>query len=239
MSLLSLIFTFFSIFFSAKAEDLNSKFNSSQLIVVKTDNWNKIEGEMSVYEFKNNKWNLILSDIPIVTGRTGMAWARGLHDSKLNTGTLKKEGDGKSPAGVFHLSGLFGYNNIQSKMNSMKVNERTFCVDDSKSAYYNRIVNTDTLKKDWNSAETMLMKSDAYKFGIFVDYNVDPPVPQDGSCIFIHIWSGSNSPTAGCIAMKETDILKLINFLDKSKNPILVQAPKAEYEKMKAIYILP
>lgn len=220
-------------------EDLNKKFNSSQLILVTTDSWNKVEGKMAVYEYSDSKWKLVMNNIPIVTGRSGMAWAKGLHAAELNTGILKKEGDGNSPAGIFYLTGLFGYQDIQSKMNSIKVNERTFCVDDSKSAYYNQIVSTDTLKKDWNSAETMLMKSDAYKFGIFVDYNVNPAKAEDGSCIFMHIWSGSNNPTAGCTAMKETDIQKLINFLDKSKNPILVQAPLSAYEKLKRIYKLP
>ena len=239
MNPFSFISILLALFLFNQPEDLNLKFETSQLIVVTSDSWNKIEGKMAVYEYKNGRWNLVMNDIPIVTGRTGLAWAKGLHKEQLNSGILKKEGDGKSPAGIFRLSGLFGYQDIKSKMNSLKVNERTFCVDDSKSAYYNQIVSTDTLKKDWDSAETMLMKSDAYKFGIFVDYNVNPAKPQAGSCIFMHIWSGSNSPTAGCTAMKEGDILKLINFLDKSKNPILVQAPLAEYEKMKRFYKLP
>jgi D-alanyl-D-alanine dipeptidase len=55
----------------------------------------------------------------------------------------------------------------------------------------------------------------------------------------MHIWSGSASPTAGCTAMKETDILKLIDFLDQKKNPVLVQVPRAEYDKMKKLYKLP
>jgi L,D-peptidoglycan transpeptidase YkuD (ErfK/YbiS/YcfS/YnhG family) len=239
MNPFSFILGLLALFSFNQSEDLNQKFNTSQLIVVTSDDWNKIEGKMAVYEYSDNKWKLVMDNIAIVTGRSGMAWAKGLHSNKLNTGILKKEGDGNSPAGIFHLSGLFGYQDIQSKMNSIKVNERTFCVDDSKSVYYNQIVSTDTLKKDWNSAETMLMKSDAYKFGIFVDYNVNPSIAQDGSCIFMHIWSGSDSPTAGCTAMKETDIKKLINFLDKSKNPILVQAPRSAYEKLKRIYKLP
>ena len=168
-----------------------------------------------------------------------MAWGKGLHKAELNKGKLKKEGDGNSPAGIFHLSGLFGYEDIRSEMNSLKVDNRTFCVDDSKSAYYNQIVKSDTVKKDWNSAETMRMKSDVYKFGIFVDYNVKPAIPNMGSCIFMHIWSGSNKPTAGCTAMKESDILKLIDFLDKKKNPILVQVPLSEYSKLKGMYKLP
>jgi D-alanyl-D-alanine dipeptidase len=55
----------------------------------------------------------------------------------------------------------------------------------------------------------------------------------------MHIWSGSTSPTAGCTAMKEADILKLIDFLDQKKNPILVQVPRSEYDQLKHRYKLP
>ena len=215
------------------------KFNSRQLVVVTTSGWNSINGKMTAYDWKNNQWIPVLKNIPIVTGRSGLAWGKGLHDPSLNKGKLKKEGDGNAPAGIFYLSGLFGYQDISSKMTSLKVDDRTFCVDDIKSAYYNQIVKSDTVKKDWNSAETMRMKSDVYKFGIFVDYNISPATPGKGSCIFMHIWSKSTAPTAGCTAMTEENILKLINFLDKSSNPILVQVPESEYPKMKQLYKLP
>jgi D-alanyl-D-alanine dipeptidase len=39
--------------------------------------------------------------------------------------------------------------------------------------------------------------------------------------------------------MKEADILKLIDFLDRKKNPVLVQVPRAEYDNMKHMYKLP
>ena len=239
MNPISFISFLLFILFSNQQEDLHTKFKSSQLIVVTSDSWNKIEGKMNVYEYHSDVWKSVLKDIPIVTGRSGMAWGKGLHSSDLNKGRLKKEGDGNSPAGIFYLSGLFGYDDISSKMNSMKVDQQTFCVDDSKSAYYNQIVKTDTVRKDWASAETMRMKSDVYKYGIFVDYNIKPAIPEMGSCIFMHIWSGSASPTAGCTAMKEADILNLIDFLDKKKNPLLVQVPSEEYDKMKRIYKLP
>ncbi len=226
-------------FYYQQPVDLSTKFHTKQLVVVTTDSWNNIEGRMSVYEHKGNYWEPVFTQIPIVTGRSGMAWGKGLHKEELNRGKLKKEGDGNSPAGIFQLSGLFGYEDIISKMSSLKVDIKTFCVDDSKSAYYNQIVTIDTVKKDWTSAETMRMKSDVYKFGIFVDYNVKPAIPTMGSCIFMHIWSGNTGPTAGCTAMKESDILKLIGFLDKKKNPILVQVPQSEYNKLKVVYKLP
>jgi L,D-peptidoglycan transpeptidase YkuD (ErfK/YbiS/YcfS/YnhG family) len=226
-------------FYYQQPVDLSTKFHTKQLVVVTTDSWNNIEGRMSVYEHKGNYWEPVFTQIPIVTGRSGMAWGKGLHKEELNRGKLKTEGDGNSPAGIFQLSGLFGYEDILSKMSSLKVDIKTFCVDDSKSTYYNQIVTIDTVKKDWTSAETMRMKSDVYKFGIFVDYNVKPAIPTMGSCIFMHIWSGNTEPTAGCTAMKESDILKLIGFLDKKKNPILVQVPQSEYNKLKVVYKLP
>jgi D-alanyl-D-alanine dipeptidase len=236
--IISLYFLILSIYYQQPV-DFNTRFQTNQLIVVTTDSWNKIEGRMSVYEYKGNYWEPVFTQIPIVTGRSGMAWGRGLHKEELNRGKLKSEGDGNSPAGIFQLSGLFGYDDILSKMSSLKVDNKTFCVDDSKSAYYNQIVKTDTIKKDWTSAETMRMKSDVYKFGVFVDYNVNPAIPAMGSCIFMHIWSGGTEPTAGCTAMKESDILKLIGFLDKKKNPILVQLPQSEYNKLNLVYKLP
>ncbi|HEY1010842.1 MAG: L,D-transpeptidase family protein [Daejeonella sp.] len=218
---------------------IHQKLKTSQLVVVTTNGWNNIDGKMSTYQWENNKWSPVLKDIPIVTGRSGLAWGKGLHDTDLNKGKLKKEGDGNAPAGMYYLTGLFGYQDISAKMSSLKVDERTFCVDDVNSGYYNQIVKSDTVQKDWNSAETMRMKSDVYKYGIFVDYNVNPAIPGKGSCIFMHIWSKSTSPTAGCTAMTEANILKLIGFLDKSKNPVLVQVPQSEYPKLKKLYKLP
>lgn len=220
-------------------QELSKTLNNSQLIVVKTNGWNTIEGKLTAYKRVNNSWVPVLNNINIVVGRSGLAWGKGLQDDSLNKGKLKKEGDGNSPAGIFYLSGLFGYQDISAKMNALKVDDRTFCVDDSQSKYYNQIVKSDTVKKDWSSAETMRMKSDVYKYGIFVDYNVNPATAGKGSCIFMHIWSSSTSPTAGCTAMKQDDILKLISFLDKSKNPVLVQVPQSEYHKLQQRYKLP
>ena len=231
-------FILFSSFFDQQI-DLNKELKTSQLVVVTTGGWNNIDGKMDAYELKNNKWIPVLKNIPIVTGRSGLAWGKGLHNEDLNKGKLKKEGDGNAPAGIFYLSGLFGYNDISSKMNSLKVDDRTFCVDDTRSSYYNQIVKIDTVKKDWTSAETMRMKSKVYKYGIFIDYNVNPTEAGKGSCIFMHIWSKSDRPTAGCTAMTEANILKLIGFLDKNKNPILVQLPQSEYDKLKRVYKLP
>ena len=45
--------------------------------------------------------------MPITIGRAGAAWGIGLHPQQL--GPRKKEGDGRSPAGVFRIGDTEGF----------------------------------------------------------------------------------------------------------------------------------
>ncbi|MXV49789.1 L,D-transpeptidase family protein [Pedobacter sp. HMF7647] len=224
---------------TAQPVQIGGTYNSQQLVIVKTIGWNDIHGRLTAYEWNDSKWKEVLKDIPVIVGRSGLAWGKSLLKTQNTEGKQKKEGDGNSPAGIFKLTGLFGYNDFDSKMNSLKVDTATYCVDDLKSKYYNRIVKTDTVKKEWNSAETMKLKDDEYKYGVFVAYNTSEIEPGKGSCIFMHIWKNSENPTSGCTAMTEENIIKLISFLDKNKNPLLIQLPANEYKKLGKTYILP
>jgi L,D-peptidoglycan transpeptidase YkuD (ErfK/YbiS/YcfS/YnhG family) len=224
----------------AQVKDFSQEFQTKQLIVVTAPSWNSIQATLSFYELNaQNKWTAIWKDISVTVGRTGMAWGKGLHPDQLNTGTLKLEGDGKSPAGIFKLTTLFSYGEMESNMNHIQSDSTLYCVDDVTSGYYNQLVSTKNISKDWNSAEDMKRNDVLYKFGVVVAYNTDPVRKGDGSCIFLHIWKSANDATAGCTAMTESNLLKLIQALDKKKNPVLVQVPVAEYAQLKKRYTLP
>lgn len=109
----------------------------------------------------------------------------------------KREGDGKSPAGVFALSSAFGYAPQPlrgSRMPYLNLTSSTECVDDVHSKYYNRIVDRSLVTPDWNSSEHMRDAGESYRWGIIVDHNRivagdnNPPEPAGGSCVFLHIW---------------------------------------------------
>ena len=84
----------------------------------------------------------------------------------------------------------------------------------------------------------MRRSDDLYKWGIVVEHN-RTAMPGAGSCIFLHVWKGPASPTAGCTAMPENELVKLLRWLDPAAHPILVQMPRAKYSAVQSKLALP
>jgi hypothetical protein len=178
-------------------------------------------------------------------GYTGLAWGAGLHGRGAPAGPdgpVKREGDGKSPAGVFALGDTFGYGAAppaRAATPYTQVDDQWYCVDDPASAHYNRIVDLRAVgAKDWNSAEEMRRADVQYTWVIDVAHNRDA-VPEGGSCIFLHVWRRPGSETTGCTAMERTDIEALLADLDPARAPVLVQLPTAAYDALAAAWQLP
>ena len=219
-----------------------------QLIVVTTRDWNAVDGEMRRYERPTvrSAWRETGPPIPIVVGRNGMAWGRGLHGEASpigGDGPIKKEGDGRSPAGIFRLGSAFGYAPASKAgtihLPYVQAGKTLECVDDVKSAHYNRVLDRRSVKApDWRSSEQMRRADDFYRLGVIVDHNADR-VAGCGSCIFLHIWSGPGKGTAGCTAMEAPKMEAVFRWLDARKRPLLVQLPLAEFEQLKESWNLP
>lgn len=215
---------------------------AKKMIVVTSDGWSNVNGTMTRYERKASSWKQLAKPIAIVVGKNGMAWDRAylksLHAPLIvGTPVIKQEGDGRSPAGVFRISHSFGFApKITNNDFYIPITPTTECVDDVNSKYYNQIVDRLNIKDvDWNSSEKM-RQVEGYRYGAVVAYN-DPPKAGQGSCIFLHIWSGPGQGTAGCTAMPDSDAQKLLEWVDDKT--ILVQMPKAEFERQKAQFLLP
>lgn len=196
--------------------------NSTQVLVV-TAKKDSAKGILTYFERKNTsaEWNDKFA-FTVRIGRNGFAWDA---SQKNDFSITKKEGDGCAPAGIFSLGPVFSYYPLHNvKMPFEQVTKNHLCVDDTSSAYYNRLVLKDTIPHaDWNSFEYMQRDDAQYAYGIWVNYNSNPVVSGNGSCIFLHVWKDADTPTSGCTAMRQEDILKLIYALDAAKNPMLLQ----------------
>ena len=218
--------------------------DAQQAILVVSKDWDAVPGELQRYELKNEKWEKVGEPIPIVVGRKGLGWGLGLHPTNDFNGPIKKEGDGKSPAGVFKLSSAFGLADA-SEMKWVKLPYRHLtslieCVDDVKSIYYNSIVDREKVGKvDWDSSEKMREIGAQYRIGMTVDHNATPRKAGCGSCIFVHIWKGDGTGTSGCTAMTGDNMEKVLRWVDPAKHPVLVQLPKSEYDRLQKAWHLP
>lgn len=220
---------------SSRASDID---DSIQVVIVISNSWNDLKAKLFLFEKRHEEWIKVKSDFTVVVGGNGMAWGRGLHE-KNGEGPIKREGDRRAPAGRFGLIQAMGYA-AQSAQDGTsfpyeQIKEGLHCVDDSGSDYYNRIVNESDVQKPakqlWQSSEIMKRKDKLYKWLLVVDHNVQAPKPGGGSCIFIHVWRDKDRGTAGCTAMEEKDLVTLLSWLNKEKNPVLVQLPAAEYDR--------
>ncbi len=215
---------------------------SRQAVVVTTKDWNATQGEARLFEraTPTDKWKAKGDAFQVVLGRSGTAWAQDSAPEKAVQ--LKKEGDGRSPAGSFPLTFAFG--------TSMKPEQITFpytrlaadteCVDDVSSHHYNKIVGRNQVGIfDWKSSEKMLDIGEQYALGVFVAYNSYPVVSGNGSCIFLHVWKDASTPTSGCTAMNRPDLERLVSWLEPDHHPYLVLLPEAEYKSLRKSWNLP
>jgi len=224
----------------SKMMNNQDKINQSQtLIIVVSDDWKDSTGVLYRFSRKDttNAWQPSSESVAVVLGQNGMAPAEkaGIF---VKSPALKKEGDRKSPAGIFTFGFAFGYADpmkaLFTRMPYLMSNELIECIDDPASKYYNKIVSTDIIAhKDWNSSEKMLLKDSRYEWGIEVEYNKSPIVAGAGSCIFFHIWADDHRATAGCTAMEKENLISLMSMLNPSQNPVLIQMPVTNYRLLR------
>jgi L,D-transpeptidase catalytic domain len=213
---------------------------SLQLVVVSNAQWDDTLGQMHRFERESpsHDWTKVGHTVVVNLGRTGLAWG----ESPLMKGLTfapdalhKREGDGRSPAGVFPILRAFGHpappqGYQASNLPFLDITDEQ-CVDDKNSPFYNRVVKPSEVGGvSWKSAEQM--KIGLYRLGLVVGHNCPKAKAGHGSCIFFHLQSGPGKPTAGCTSMDERSLTDLVLWLNGEKKPVVLQVPMTEYKHM-------
>lgn len=173
---------------------------------------------IKAYEFTYGEWRRTLKPMAGVVGKKGLS-------------AYKVEGDGKAPMGIFSMGIAFG---SQAKPAGMKwpykkATKYDYWVDDYRSKDYNKWVTS----RKAPSVSHEKMNHPLYKYGAVINYNRYPVVKKKGSAIFLHIWRGPNSPTAGCTATDERNVVSILKWLNPNSKPHILISTTDHLKKIK------
>ena len=218
-----------------------------QVIVAQAGSWNSNTATLQCWQRSSSSapWQPVLpKPVPVLLGKKGLAWGRGVFQPPNNGIPAKVEKDWRAPAGVFQLGSLFGYAGSPpagARWPYIQVGPWDAYVDDSTSRYYNRHVRIDPRQgiPPWFEKQKMRLGDSAYKWMLEIRHNQQPTAPGYGSAIFFHVRRGPTTPSAGCTTMAETDLVRLLGWLDPSASPHYVLLPKADYAALRGAWGLP
>lgn len=187
--------------------------NSGQLLVVYNEQCADYKAVVVVMEKTENGWQTKLGPIPAGVGKNGFAET-----------DKKKEGDGKSPTGLFRLGQLFSYESkVETEMPFTQTTNEDKWIDDPESEDYNRHIRGKTKAK---SFENLLLENDFYKYCMVIEYNTNPVVKEKGSAIFLHLGEEIPGSTSGCVAIDEENMLWILKWLNPQLNPSILMGHK-------------
>ncbi len=190
-----------------------------QLVLVVSNEMNATTAILQRYE-KKALWEKVGENVSVTLGRSGLGYS-------TTSMPQKNEGDGRSPLGLFDIGSTFGYSSqSNSSMPYYHADEKLICVDDAGDRFYNKMALLDS-KNLPKSFELMRRVDGVYTYGAVIEYNRQG-VSGRGSCIFFHLNSVGKKPTSGCTAMDEKPLLEMLQWLDSSKSPKVLQIPKNE-----------
>jgi L,D-peptidoglycan transpeptidase YkuD (ErfK/YbiS/YcfS/YnhG family) len=135
--------------------------------------------------------------IPVALGRGGI---------KAN----KREGDGGTPRGTFRPRQVWWRGDRHPRPRSFlpvrAIRPEDAWCEDPQSRHYNQ-----PMRLDRDSSGDRLARGDRlYDFIIEIDHNSAPRIAGRGSAVFLHLARQDFSPTAGCVSMTQSAMLRLL-----------------------------
>lgn len=177
--------------------ELGEKHHASQLFVVAG------VGQTTAYVSMHEKtsdgsWRQIVST-PGFIGKYGLG--------------KKREGDGKTPVGVFHFNYAFGIadNPGVTAFPYRKVDKNDYWSGDvRKDRRYNQMVSIkDYPDLDRDASEHLIDYYYPYQYALNISYN-EKGAPGLGSAIFLHCLGDQRPYTGGCVAIPRSDMITVL-----------------------------
>jgi L,D-peptidoglycan transpeptidase YkuD (ErfK/YbiS/YcfS/YnhG family) len=138
--------------------------------------------------------------LPVAIGRSGIL-------------ANKREGDGGTPRGRFRLKRLWWradrITRPRTALPVRPIGPADAWSEDPADRRYNRPV----CRGPSEPGDRLLREDGLYDLIIEISHNDRPRVAGRGSAVFIHVARGNFGPTAGCVALRKADLLRLLERL--------------------------
>jgi len=190
--------------------------SARQVIAVVAGGYGTGTATVSAYDRGASGWKQVFGPWFAYIGRNGVAPIG-----------AKREGDGRTPSGVFGFDFMFGVGADPGVRFPFRrvTGSNIVWDDDSSSANYNEWIDTNVAQA---GADPEPMDSTpSYLYGAVIAYN-DARTPGLGSAIFLHVSHGSS--TAGCVSLPVDQLLALLRWLDPARSPRIAIGTLASLE---------
>ena len=182
---------------------------AGQAVVVTADRYGATTATFTAYQRDGDGWR-----------RSFGPWTARLGTRGLAPAGEKREGDGRTPSGVYGFDFFFGVAPDPGvRFPYRRVTSRIVWDDDPASPLYNTWVDLD--RQQAGSEPEPMFVSPAYDHGAVIAYNTDR-TPGLGSAIFLHVSTGG--PTAGCVSLPSAQLVEVLRWLDPGRSPKIVLA---------------
>lgn len=122
----------------------------------------------------------------------------------------KREGDGGTPRGTFRPRQLWWradrYPRPRTFLAARAIGPEDAWCEDPASRHYNKPVRLDRSR----SGDRLRRDDRLYDFVVEIDHNRAPCIKGRGSAVFLHLARDNFGPTAGCVSMTKSAMLRLL-----------------------------
>jgi L,D-peptidoglycan transpeptidase YkuD (ErfK/YbiS/YcfS/YnhG family) len=179
--------------------------------VVSSDGYGTSYATIETFNKVNGVWQRAF---PAMSGRIG---SNGFSDHHV-------EGDPSTPTGVYAIGAtMYGIDaNPGVRYGYHRLVPGDYWDENPDSPAYNSFVHG---VDPGAGSEALWQTAPQYNYFAVITYNIPavPATPPRGSGIFLHVSAGRG--TAGCVALGQSDLVRVLEWLDPAASPRIVMAP--------------
>ena len=133
----------------------------------------------------------------------------------------KREGDGGTPKGIFRPRQVWWRADRHARpctfLPTRAISAEDAWCEDPNDRHYNKPIRL----THHQSGDRLRRDDHLYDFIVEIDHNTNPRVAGRGSAVFLHLAHGNFGPTAGCVSMTKSAMLRLLQQLSRNTKIVI------------------